>query len=77
MFFIEYPQAVAKGAPPETPIIENFFIFSLSAISNTMLGQSRILKFGIESDSPYPGLSIAMILHFFLLIPYCHIHVEP
>ena len=52
LLLIAFAHASAKGAPPETPIIENSLIFSLLATSNTILGQSVILKFEIGSDNP-------------------------
>ena len=64
LFLIVFAQANAKGAPPETLIIEKFLIFSLFAISKTILGQSSILKFETGSDIPYPGLSNAIMKHF-------------
>ena len=52
LFLIVFAQARAKGAPPETPIIEKFLILSLFATSKTILGQSKILNFEIGSDIP-------------------------
>ena len=52
LLLIVFAQASAKGAPPETPIIENFLILSLFATSKTIFGQSVILKFEMESDIP-------------------------